>query len=76
LPSQQKVLVSLDIPDVNEDFLDMLRRGFLDIRGQIESQLKLTQTALRLVKAYEANPRNDVRVRRFKTKLFLQIAKV
>jgi hypothetical protein len=75
LPSQEKVFMSLNVLDAHAD-QDTLRRGFLRIQHEIEAQLKLTQTAKRLSKAYEAIPRNEARVRRFKNKLFLQIAKV
>jgi hypothetical protein len=71
------ISLSMDIKfGTKYEDMDIQRKAFLEIGWKIENMLKLTQTTRRLVGAFEVNPPNPGRIRRFKNKLFLEIAKI
>jgi len=77
LPSREMISLSMDIKfGTKYEDMDIQRKAFLEIGWKIENMLKLTQTTRRLVGAFEVNPPNPGRIRRFKNKLFLEIAKI
>lgn len=75
LPSRKRVSMFLDVSSHHSD-MDTLRRGFLRVMLRFENQLCITQTALRLIQAYERDPENGGRIQRFKGELLERIAQV
>ena len=73
-PKQKTVSMAMGIGF--EDELDLYRRAWLEIQGDVENTIILTNISLRLIKALGSKRKNPGRIKRFKNELFLAIARM